>query len=124
MFLKSEADLEYIEKRLKLDFINNAAENRCPTEENPAVMLENLRAIKAKHTALCSQVKEIAAAQKESMDSITNNLSSVMDLIQHFQQTTDVEVPTQAACSLLKHHLMCSYCLQRSVRQCVDFRWT
>ncbi|XP_038565262.1 spindle and kinetochore-associated protein 2-like isoform X2 [Micropterus salmoides] len=92
MFLKSEADLEYIEKRLKLDFINNAAENRCPTEENPAVMLENLRAIKAKHTALCSQVKEIAAAQKESMDSITNNLSSVMDLIQHFQQTTDVEV--------------------------------
>ncbi|KAM9348687.1 SKA complex subunit 2 [Symphorus nematophorus] len=92
MFVKSEADLEYIEKRLKLDFINNTAENGCPAEENPAVMLENLRAIKAKHTALCSQVKEIAAAQKESMDSIRNNLSSVMELIQHFQQTTDVEV--------------------------------
>ncbi|XP_035522065.1 spindle and kinetochore-associated protein 2 [Morone saxatilis] len=92
MFLKSEADLEYIEKRLKLDFINSTAENGCPAEENPAVMLENLRAIKAKHTALCSQVKEIAAAQKESMDSIRNNLSSVMDVIQHFQQTTDVEV--------------------------------
>ncbi|XP_051242413.1 TIP41-like protein isoform X2 [Dicentrarchus labrax] len=91
-FLKSEADLEYIEKRLKLDFINSTAENGCPAEENPAVMLENLRAIKAKHTALCSQVKEIAAAQKESMDSIRNNLSSVMDVIQHFQQTTDVEV--------------------------------
>lgn len=26
-FLKSKADLEYIEKRLKLDFINNIAEN-------------------------------------------------------------------------------------------------
>ncbi|XP_029304618.1 SKA complex subunit 2 isoform X2 [Cottoperca gobio] len=98
MFLKSEADLEYIEKRLKLDFINKAAENGCPAEENPAVMLENLRAIKAKHTALCSQVKEIAAAQKESMDSIRNNLSSAMELVQHFQQTTDVEVEPVTEC--------------------------
>ncbi|TKS83033.1 Spindle and kinetochore-associated protein 2 [Collichthys lucidus] len=97
-FLKSEADLEYIEKRLKLDFINSAAENGCPAEENPAVMLETLRSIKAKHTALCAQVTEIAAAQKESMDSIRNNLGSVMGLIQHFQETTDVEVqpPTES----------------------------
>ncbi|XP_078122998.1 SKA complex subunit 2 isoform X1 [Sander vitreus] len=96
MFLKSEADLDYIEKRLKLDFINSAAENGCPAEENPALMLENLRAIKAKHTALCSQVKEIAVAQKESMDSIRSDLSSAMELVQHLQQTTDVElrVPT------------------------------
>ncbi|KAJ4929586.1 hypothetical protein JOQ06_018609 [Pogonophryne albipinna] len=92
MFLKSEADLEYIEKRLKLDFINNASENGCPAKENPAVMLENLRAIKAKHTALSSQVKEITAAQKESMDSIRNNLSTAMELVQHFQQTTDEQV--------------------------------
>ncbi|XP_010784378.1 SKA complex subunit 2 [Notothenia coriiceps] len=92
MFLKSEADLEYIEKRLKLDFINNASENGCPAKENPAVMLENLRAIKAKHTALSSQVKEIAAAQKESMDSIRNNLSTAMELVEHFQHTTDEQV--------------------------------
>ncbi|XP_074466931.1 SKA complex subunit 2 [Sebastes fasciatus] len=92
MFLKSEADLEYIEKRLKLDFYKKAAENGSPSEENPAVMLENLRAIKAKHAALCSQVKDIAAAQKESMDSIRTNLSTAMDLVQHFQQTTAVEV--------------------------------
>lgn len=31
-FLKSKADLEYIEKRLKLDFINVTAENGCHTE--------------------------------------------------------------------------------------------
>ncbi|XP_041808435.1 spindle and kinetochore-associated protein 2 isoform X2 [Chelmon rostratus] len=92
MFLKSEADLEYIEKRLKLDFITNTAENGCLTEDNPVVMLEKLRAIKAKHTVLCSQVREIATAQKESIDSIRNSLSSVMELIQHFQQTADVEV--------------------------------
>ncbi|XP_028451173.1 SKA complex subunit 2 isoform X3 [Perca flavescens] len=97
MFLKSEADLEYIEKRLKLDFINNAAENGCPAEENPALMLENLRAIKAKHTALCSQVKEISAAQKESMASIRSDLSSAMELVQHLQQTADVEVPPLTA---------------------------
>lgn len=91
-FLKSEADLDYIEKRLKLDFINIAAENGRPAEENPAVMLENLRTIKAKHAELCSQVKEIAASQKESMDSIRNNLGSVMEMIQHFQQSADVQV--------------------------------
>ncbi|XP_033970080.1 spindle and kinetochore-associated protein 2 [Trematomus bernacchii] len=92
MFLKSEADLEYIEKRLKLDFINNTLQNGCPAKENPAVMLENLRAIKAKHTALSLQVKEIAAAQKESMDSIRNNLNTAKELVQHFQQTTDEQV--------------------------------
>uniref|UniRef100_A0A3P8T086 Protein FAM33A n=1 Tax=Amphiprion percula TaxID=161767 RepID=A0A3P8T086_AMPPE len=85
MFLKSEADLDYIEKWLKLDFMNT---------ENPVVMLENLKVIKAKHSALCAQVKDIAAAQKESMDSIRNNLNSAMELIQHFQQTTDVEALT------------------------------
>ncbi|XP_058483392.1 spindle and kinetochore-associated protein 2 [Solea solea] len=92
MFQKSQADLEYIEKRLKLDFINSTAENGASAEENPAVVLENLRSLKAKHAALSSQVKEIAAAQKESMDSIRNNLDSVMKVIQNVQQTADVEV--------------------------------
>ncbi|XP_029923957.1 TIP41-like protein isoform X3 [Myripristis murdjan] len=93
MFQKSEADLDYIEKRLKLDFANNAAENGSAPEENPVVLLENLMAIKARYTALCSEVKEIAAAQKESVDSIRQNLNSVMQLIQQVQQTADVEVP-------------------------------
>lgn len=64
-------------------------------QENPAVILESLRAIKAKHSTLCSQAKEIAAAQKESMEAIRTNLSNVMKLIQHFQQTNDLEVPYQ-----------------------------
>ncbi|XP_078142883.1 SKA complex subunit 2 isoform X1 [Centroberyx gerrardi] len=92
MFQKSEADLDYIEKRLKLDFVNQTTENGSPAEENPVVLLENLVAIKAKHTALCSQVKEIAAAQEESMDSIRRNLNSVMQLMQQFQETADVQV--------------------------------
>lgn len=71
-------------------------------------MLENLKAIKAKHAALCSQVRDISAAQKESMDSIRNNLSGVMKVIQHFQQTTDVEVPSQTQHSLFNHNLIWS----------------
>lgn len=60
------------------------------------MVLENLRDIKAKHSALCCQVKEISKAQKESIDSIRHSLSSVMELMQHVQSTTDVEViPTQ-----------------------------
>ncbi|XP_054586464.1 TIP41-like protein isoform X2 [Nothobranchius furzeri] len=90
-FLKSEADLEYIERRLKLDFINGEAANGCSTEENVAVMLENLKAIKAKHLLLKSQVKDIAEAQQDSMESIRSNFSKVMELVQHCQQASDLE---------------------------------
>ncbi|KAM4545553.1 SKA complex subunit 2 [Odontesthes bonariensis] len=92
MFLKSEADLEYIERRLRLDFINNTAENGCSAEDNMVVMLENLKTIKAKHSALCSNVREISRTQKESMDSIRSNLSAVSEVIQHCHQTSDFQV--------------------------------
>nr|XP_057943389.1 spindle and kinetochore-associated protein 2 isoform X1 [Doryrhamphus excisus] len=98
MFSKSEAGLDHIEKRLKLDLTNHTAENgRFPEkntlsatlclQENPAMMLERLRAIKDKHTALCSQMTEIAAAQKESMFSTRENINRAAALIQHFAQT-------------------------------------
>ncbi|XP_024117020.1 spindle and kinetochore-associated protein 2 [Oryzias melastigma] len=92
MFQKSEADLDYIERRLKLDFINSTAENGSSAEENPAVMLENLKAVKAKYSLLCSEVKEITNAQKESMDSIRTSLSGIMEVIKQCQQTSDLEV--------------------------------
>ncbi|KAM9788991.1 SKA complex subunit 2 [Neosynchiropus ocellatus] len=92
MFSKSEADLDYIEKRLRLNFTNNAANNEGSSEENPAVMLENLLSIKAKHAELCSQVKEIAAAQKESMDSIRQNMGTIVDLLQHCQHNSDAQM--------------------------------
>lgn len=59
------------------------------------MILENLRSIRAKHAALCSQMTEITAAQKESMDYIRNSIGSAMDLMRHFQQVTHVEVPTK-----------------------------
>ncbi|XP_068600309.1 spindle and kinetochore-associated protein 2 [Brachionichthys hirsutus] len=92
MFLKSHADLEYVEKRLKLDFIANADQSRRPAEENPAVMLENLRAIKAKHAALCAELRDVAAAQKEAMSSIRSSLGGVMEQLQQLQHSTCVEV--------------------------------
>ncbi|KAM4546485.1 SKA complex subunit 2 [Fundulus diaphanus] len=92
MFLKSEADLEYIQRRLKLDFINSAAKSGCPAEEDVTVMLENLKSIKAKHSVLRSQVSKITDAQKESMEFIKNRLSSATELIKHCQQTSDLEV--------------------------------
>ncbi|CAL8365225.1 unnamed protein product [Lota lota] len=88
MFQKSEADLDYIEKRLKLDFINaNNTGDGVPAEENLAGLLDYLGPIKAKHAALSTQVKEIAAAHKESMDCIRGQLDGTLQLIQHFQQT-------------------------------------
>ncbi|KAM6983956.1 SKA complex subunit 2 [Tautogolabrus adspersus] len=92
MFVKSEADLEYIEKRLKLDFINRPAETGSTAEENPAVMLENLRTIRSKHSELCTQLKEISAAQSESMNNIRSSLNSVSQLIQNLQQNQDLKV--------------------------------
>lgn len=64
------------------------------------MVMERLRALKAKHAALCSQVKEIAAVQKESMDSIRSNMEGAMKLVQRFQQTADVEVKEQHTQSL------------------------
>ncbi|XP_034539290.1 spindle and kinetochore-associated protein 2 [Notolabrus celidotus] len=86
MFSKSEADLEYIEKRLKLDFINK------PAEENPAVMLENLKSIRSKHSELCTQLKEISAAHSESMKNLKSSLSSVSEVVQNLQQNQDLKV--------------------------------
>ncbi|KAJ7997014.1 hypothetical protein DPEC_G00224520 [Dallia pectoralis] len=92
MFQKAEADMEYMEKRLRLDFLTNAPENGA-VEENPVKLLENLSAIKARHAALCTQVQEIAAEQKQSMDSIRAHLDTTVQLVQELQQTADIEVP-------------------------------
>ncbi|XP_055798276.1 spindle and kinetochore-associated protein 2-like isoform X2 [Salvelinus fontinalis] len=90
MFQKAEADMEYMEKRLRLEFLTNAPENGA-TEENPVKLLENLSAIKVRHAALCTQVQEIAAEQKQSMDSIRAHLDTTVQLVQQLQQTAEVE---------------------------------
>ncbi|XP_021479345.2 spindle and kinetochore-associated protein 2 [Oncorhynchus mykiss] len=93
MFQKAEADMEYMEKRLRLDFLTNVPENSA-AEENPVKLLENLSAIKTRHAALCTQVQEIAAEQKQSMDSIRVHLDTTVQLVQQLQQAADVELPT------------------------------
>uniref|UniRef100_A0AAZ3QBK4 Protein FAM33A n=1 Tax=Oncorhynchus tshawytscha TaxID=74940 RepID=A0AAZ3QBK4_ONCTS len=91
-FQKAEADMEYMEKRLRLEFLTSAPENGA-AEENPVKLLENLSAIKVRHAALCTQVQEIAAEQKQSMDSIRAHLDTTVQLVQQLQQTADVEIP-------------------------------
>uniref|UniRef100_H2S455 Protein FAM33A n=1 Tax=Takifugu rubripes TaxID=31033 RepID=H2S455_TAKRU len=89
----SKADLEYIEKRLKLDFINSGADNGCHTQaENPAVILADLGAIKAKHANLFFEMEEIAAAQRRSMGSVRRSINTIKELTQHLQPAGDVEV--------------------------------
>ncbi|XP_029704711.1 spindle and kinetochore-associated protein 2-like [Takifugu rubripes] len=98
MFLKSKADLEYIEKRLKLDFINSGADNGCHTQaENPAVILADLGAIKAKHANLFFEMEEIAAAQRRSMGSVRRSINTIKELTQHLQPAGDVEVSSVEA---------------------------
>uniref|UniRef100_A0A8C2JAG4 Protein FAM33A n=1 Tax=Cyprinus carpio TaxID=7962 RepID=A0A8C2JAG4_CYPCA len=92
LFQKAEADIEYVEKRLKFDFVANAREAGT-VEGNPVQLLENLSAIKARHAALCAQVEEIAAEQKRSMDSIRAHLDTTVQLVQQLQNTADVQVP-------------------------------
>lgn len=55
-------------------------------------LLENLSAIKTRHAALCTQVQEISAEQKQSMDAIRVHLDTTVQLVQQLQQTADVEV--------------------------------
>ncbi|XP_032431782.1 TIP41-like protein isoform X6 [Xiphophorus hellerii] len=95
-FLKSEADLEYIERRLKLDFINGASESGSFAKENVTGILENLKSMKAKHSLLRCQVSQITDAQKGSMELIRNRLGTAMELIKHCQQTSHLEVESLA----------------------------
>ncbi|XP_014894636.1 SKA complex subunit 2 isoform X1 [Poecilia latipinna] len=95
-FLKSEADLEYIERRLKLDFINGASARGSFAKENVTGILENLKSIKAKHSLLRCQVSQITDAQKGSMELIRNRLSTAMELIKHCQQASHLEVESLA----------------------------
>lgn len=81
-----------MEKRLKFDFMANVREAGS-FEGNPVQLLENLSAIKARHSALCTQVEEIAAEQKRSMDSIRAHLDTTVQLVQQLQDTADVQVP-------------------------------
>ncbi|XP_053500652.1 spindle and kinetochore-associated protein 2 [Ictalurus furcatus] len=92
MFQKAEADIEYVEKRLKFDFMTSARENST-AEGNPVQLLESLAAIKARHGALCVQMEEIAAEQKRSMDSIRSHLNTTVKLVEELQNTTDMQVP-------------------------------
>uniref|UniRef100_A0A671LCC5 Protein FAM33A n=1 Tax=Sinocyclocheilus anshuiensis TaxID=1608454 RepID=A0A671LCC5_9TELE len=92
LFQKAEADIEYVEKRLKFDFMANVREAGT-FEGNPVQLLENLSAIKARHAALCTQVEEITAEQKRSMDSIRAHLDTTVQLVQQLQNTADVQVP-------------------------------
>uniref|UniRef100_A0A672FE29 Ska2 N-terminal domain-containing protein n=1 Tax=Salarias fasciatus TaxID=181472 RepID=A0A672FE29_SALFA len=63
---------------------------------NPVLMLDKLKVMKAKHSSLCSKVKEISAAQKESMNFITINFNHATEVVQNLQKTADVQVPLQA----------------------------
>uniref|UniRef100_A0A3P9PS58 Ska2 N-terminal domain-containing protein n=1 Tax=Poecilia reticulata TaxID=8081 RepID=A0A3P9PS58_POERE len=90
-FLKSEADLEYIERRLKLDFINDASERGSFAKENVTGILENLKSIKAKHSFLRCQVSQITDAQKGSMELIRNRLDNCFLCVINFTAIPDIE---------------------------------
>ncbi|XP_060765305.1 spindle and kinetochore-associated protein 2 [Neoarius graeffei] len=92
MFQKAEADIEYVEKRLKFDFMSSARQNGT-AEGNPVQLLESLAALKARHAALCVQMEEIATEQKRSMDSIRSHLNTTVKLVEELQNTTDMQVP-------------------------------
>ncbi|XP_047661213.1 spindle and kinetochore-associated protein 2 isoform X3 [Tachysurus fulvidraco] len=92
MFQKAEADIEYVEKRLKFDFMTSSKENST-AEGNPVQLLESLAAVKARHAVLCVQMEEIAAEQKRSMDSIRSHLNTTVKLVEELQNTTDTQTP-------------------------------
>ncbi|XP_036450748.1 spindle and kinetochore-associated protein 2 isoform X1 [Colossoma macropomum] len=107
LFQKAEADIEYVEKRLKFDFMTSARESGA-VEGNPVQLLENLAAIKARHSALCAQVEEIAAEQKRSMDSIRAHLDTTVRLVEELQNTADIQVPPLSEAEQEARDALCS----------------
>ncbi|KAJ8402204.1 hypothetical protein AAFF_G00370690 [Aldrovandia affinis] len=93
MFQKVEADLEYMEKQLKFEFMTNVPENGAAEQGNPVKLLENLSIVKVRHKALCAQVEEIAVEQKQSVESIRSYLNNTVQLVQELQLAADLQVP-------------------------------
>ncbi|KAI4880439.1 hypothetical protein NFI96_018422 [Prochilodus magdalenae] len=106
-FQKAEADIEYVEKRLKFDFMTSARESGA-VEGNPVQLLENLAAIKARHSALCAQVEDIAAEQKRSMDSIRAHLDTTVKLVEELQNTADIQAPPLSEAEQEAREALCS----------------
>ncbi|XP_066506932.1 spindle and kinetochore-associated protein 2 isoform X2 [Hoplias malabaricus] len=119
LFQKAEADIEYVEKRLKFDFMTNARENGA-VEGNPVQLLENLAAIKSRHSALCAQVEEIASEQKRSMDSIRNHLDSTLKLVEELQNSADIQVPSLSEAEQEARDSLCSSVAALSVQLLPD----
>ncbi|KAF7651230.1 hypothetical protein LDENG_00113820 [Lucifuga dentata] len=92
LFQKSEAELDYMEKRLKLDLVTQSGSEGFLTQENPALMLAKLKAMKSRHAALKAQLTHITAAQDQSMEAIRRNLRSMTELIHNVHNTAAVEI--------------------------------
>lgn len=97
LFQKSEADLDYIEKRLKVDFIKKSSNSGATAQENPAVLLKKLTEIKAHHAALSSQVKDLASEQKQTMDSIRANMEQAQQVLKELQDLAEVKEPPDSS---------------------------
>uniref|UniRef100_A0A3B4B1Y5 Protein FAM33A n=1 Tax=Periophthalmus magnuspinnatus TaxID=409849 RepID=A0A3B4B1Y5_9GOBI len=115
LFQKSEADLDYIEKRLKLDFINTASESGCTAQENPVAMLEHLRAIKARHAALSSQVQELASEQRQTMDSLRANMEQAVEVLSQLQNTAQLKVTSRDTNTYIRFKRYSVFFIQRNV---------
>ncbi|XP_026862710.2 spindle and kinetochore-associated protein 2 [Electrophorus electricus] len=107
MFQKAEADIDYVEKRLKFDFMTSARE-KGTVEGNPIQLLENLQAVKERHAALCAQVEEIAAEQKRSMESIRAHLDTTVKLVEELQNKADIQAPPLTEAELEARDAICS----------------
>uniref|UniRef100_A0A4W4EXQ2 Protein FAM33A n=1 Tax=Electrophorus electricus TaxID=8005 RepID=A0A4W4EXQ2_ELEEL len=106
-FQKAEADIDYVEKRLKFDFMTSARE-KGTVEGNPIQLLENLQAVKERHAALCAQVEEIAAEQKRSMESIRAHLDTTVKLVEELQNKADIQAPPLTEAELEARDAICS----------------
>lgn len=73
-------------------------------QENPAVILADLGAIKAKHANLFFEMEEIAAAQRQSMGSVRRSINTIKEMTQHLQPAGDVEVTSPT-----NHTLTCGW---------------
>ncbi|XP_053310851.1 spindle and kinetochore-associated protein 2 [Spea bombifrons] len=91
LFQKAESDLDYIEQKLEFEIRKSFPEDAL-VQENPAKLLEQLGTIKAQFKSLSSQLDKIATEQQKSVESIQDTIANTMQIVQHLQQQTDLQV--------------------------------
>ena len=89
MFHQAECDIDYISRKLDLEFSNDQVENEAL--QNPKKMLEKISEIKSEFSDIVKEAEAIKMAQIEAVDFFKTQLTTACAALQKLQDSANME---------------------------------